>query len=121
MEQQIKQATVTTQYRDILVLHLDALTILYRELLRDYIKAKYDEDNFDKCITEMVVILDHIIPKLEGSAGANAPKLLEKLNKFIEWTENIMIPKSMESEKERMHTLFKLIIKAYDVLGLSPC
>ena len=118
MEDQIKQATVSLQYRDILILHLDSMTLLYREVLRDYAKTKLDEENFNECLTEMVIIIDHLLPKLEGS-GNSTKRLLEKFNEYNSWTENIMVPKVDMSERKKLHNLFKLILKAYDVLGLS--
>jgi len=118
VDEQLKQATASLQYRDILILHLDALTIMYRELLRDYAKSVLDEDKYNECLTEMVVIMDHLMPKLEGG-GQGTEKLLESFSEYVGWTENIMIPKTKLEERQKLHSLFKLILKAYDVLGLS--
>jgi len=118
MEDQLKQATASLQYRDILILHLDSMTLLYREVLRDYAKTKLDEENFNECLTEMVIIIDHLLPKLEGSGGT-AKELVSQFNEYFSWTENIMIPKVDIKERKKIHNLFKLILKAYDVLGLS--
>lgn len=120
MEAQFKQAIATTQYRDILILHLDALTIMYRELLRDYAKAVLDEEKYNNCLTEMIVIVDHLMPKLEGG-GVRTEKLLKSFKEYEDWTENIMIPKAIIKERKRIHTLFKLILQAFNVLGLSVC
>lgn len=116
--EQLKQAVVSTQYRDILILHLDALTIMYRDLLRDYAKSVLDEDKYNDCLTEMVVVMDHLMPKLEGG-GQGTVKLLTKFKEYSSWTENIMIPKVELEERQKLHGLFKLILKAYDVLGIS--
>lgn len=116
--EQLKQATVTNQYRDILILHLDALTIMYRDVLRDYAKSVIDEERFNECLTEMIVILDHLYPKLEGG-GERTKFLLKEFDDFISWTENVMIPKINIEEQKKLHRLYKLILKAYDVLGLS--
>ena len=118
MEQQFKQADQSNQYRDILILHLDAMTIMYRNLIRDYAKSVKDEDIHNECLSEMVVIMDHLFPKLEGG-GERTSKLLKEFEEFADWTENITIPKIHLSEDEKIHKLFKLILKAYDVLGLS--
>jgi len=115
---QLQQAAVTTQYRDILILHLDVLTVSYRDLLRHYAQGSADETMFNDCLTEMIVILDHLHPKLEGG-GQKTEALLEQFKEFASWTENIMIPKANMDQRTKMHKLFKLIVKAYDVLGLS--
>lgn len=116
--EELKQAQMTNQYRDILILHLDALTILYRNVLRDYARSALDEEQFNECLTEMIVILDHLYPKLEGG-GVKTQELLEQFNEFVDWTENIMIAKTDIKERTKLHKLYKLILKAYDILGLS--
>ena len=58
------------------------------------------------------------MPKLKGS-GSNTDELLKKLEEYVPWTENILLPKVEIEERRKVHTLFKLIIEAYDVLGLS--
>jgi len=118
MEPQLKQADMTNQYRDILILHLDALSILYRNVLRDYAKSVMDEDKYNDCLSEMIVIMDHLYPKLEGG-GDRTKDLLKQFNEFINWTENIIIPKAQIEERKKLHQVYKLILKAYDVLGLS--
>lgn len=116
--EQFKQAVVSTQYRDILILHLDALTIMYRDLLRDYAKCVLDEDKYNDCLSEMIVVMDHLMPKLEGG-GHGTEYLLKQFSEYKEWSENIMIPKAVIAERMKLHGLFKLILKAYDVLGIS--
>ena len=116
--QQIKQADVSKLYLENLILHLDALTILYRELLRDYTQVKMDEINYNKCLTEMVVVMIHLLPKLEGG-GAGTEPLYKDFAEYETWSENILIAKLDIEERKKIHKLFKLIIKAYDVLGIS--
>jgi len=117
-EDQLKQATVSTQYRDILILHLDHLSILYRDLLRAYARCSLNEDLYNNCVSEMIVVLDFIYPKLKGG-GQKTEELLKQLDTYITWTDNIMIPKLDKDERKKVHRLYKLIQEAYDVLGLS--
>ena len=118
MTEQLQLANVTTQYRDILILHLDALTIMYRDLLREYARGSANERKFNDTLSEMLVIYDHLYPKLEGG-GQKTEALLKEFREFEAWTENIIIPKSDIEERKKLHRIFKLILKAYDVLGLS--
>ena len=115
---QLKQATISTQYRDILILHLDHLSILYRDLLRAYARSSLDEELYNNCISEMIVVLDFIYPKLKGG-GTKTESLIKRLDNYITWTDNIMIPKLDKEERKKIHSLYKLIQEAYDVLGLS--
>jgi len=118
MDEQFRQATSTDQYREILILHLDHLSILYRDLLRAYAKSSSDENLYNDCISEMIIVLDFIYPKLKGSGKKTEP-LLKQIDEYITWTDNIMIPKLDKIERKKIHKLYKLIQEAYDVLGLS--
>ena len=119
MEQsQFKQAEESNEYHSMLIAHLDALSVLYFKVQCDYAKSTRSEETFNHCLAERIVITDHIIPKLEGG-GEKTRELLEEFKKFSDWTENILIPKIKNEESKRVHKLFKLIIKAYDKLGLT--
>lgn len=115
---ELKQADVKSQYLEMLILHLDELTILYRNLLIQYAKSTIDEELFDKCISETVVLIDHLLPKLEGGGDSTA-ELVEEFKEFEGWTNNILLPKGRVEERKKLHKAFKLIIKAYNVLGLT--
>lgn len=117
-EEELKQATASNQYRDILILHLDHLSILYRDLLRAYARFSLDEDLYNNCISEMIVVLDFIYPKLKGG-GKRCENILKQLDEYVQWTESIMIPKLDRNERKKIHGLYKLIQEAYDILGLS--
>lgn len=116
--QQLKQATISTQFRDIMILHLDHLSILYRDLLRAYAKSALDEEIYNNCISEIIVVLDFIYPKLKGG-GTKTESLLKELENYVAWTDNIMIPKLDKTERKKLHKLYKLVQDAYDILGLS--
>ncbi|RLF36587.1 MAG: hypothetical protein DRM99_02485, partial [Thermoplasmata archaeon] len=95
-EYEIKQARITNKYRDMLIDHLDVLTILYRDLLYRNIDSPglvLDNDLFNKCVSEMCVILDHLIPKLEGQGDRNV-KLLKELEEYRNWKRNPMMIKN---------------------------
>jgi len=116
--EELKQATSSNQYRDILILHLDHLSILYRDLLRAYARSSLDEELYNNCVSEMIVVLDFIYPKLKGG-GQKCKDVLKQLEEYIQWTDNIMIPKLDKNERKKVHRLYKLIQEAYDILGLS--
>ncbi|RLF50592.1 MAG: hypothetical protein DRN24_06260 [Thermoplasmata archaeon] len=120
-EYEIKQARITNKYRDMLIDHLDVLTILYRDLLYRNIDSPglvLDNDLFNKCVSEMCVILDHLIPKLEGQGDRNV-KLLKELEEYRNWKRNPMMIKNNFENREKLHNLFNLILRSYHVLGLS--
>lgn len=114
----VKYPEQTNVFLDMMGLHLDALTIMYRDLLRMYAKATTDEELFNECISEMVVLIDHLHVKLEGNTEKYSD-LLKEFEEFEPWTTNIIIPKQDKDEMKKLHRLFKLILKAYDMLGMS--
>lgn len=116
--QEMKRADDMDFFRDMMVLHLDALTILYRDLLKQYAKLSMDDDLFNETVSEMVVISNHLLVKLNGS-GTRCEALIAEFEAFQPWFDNILIPKADVEEMKKIHLLFRLIIKAYDMLGLS--
>jgi len=115
---EMKLAEESNIYRDILLLRMRDLSDLYSALLSKYAKFTTDEDLFNSVLSEMVVISSHLIAKLQGG-GDNAKEILHQFDEFLPWLDDISIPKRDIDETKKIHKLFRLILKAYDLLGLS--
>lgn len=118
MVETLKQADSTNLYRDMLILRLRDISDLYGALLSKYAKITIDEDVFNSFLSEMIVVSVHLIAKLEGS-GEKAKGLLEEFEEFEPWLDDISKPKIELAETKKVHKLFRLILRAYDFLGLS--
>lgn len=77
-----------------------------------------DENLFNECLAEMVIIMDHLLPKLKGG-GKQTDSLVRSFESFKEWRYNILTPKIDVNETKKIHDAFNLILEAYDRLGLS--
>ncbi len=116
--QQMKQAVPTNLYRDMLILRLRDLTDLYSGLLSNYAKIVMNDELFNTLLSELLVTTAHVYHKLLGS-GDKAKELLKKFEPFLPWLDDITIPKTDVEEQKKVHELFRLILNAYDFLGLS--
>lgn len=112
-----RQAVETADYRLSLILSLEDVSRLYSELLSHYAKVSENKELIRNCICKMVVLMNHLLPKLEGTGKHK--ELLEQFNEFRPWSDNILLPVNDTDELKKVHKLFRLILKAYDVLGLS--
>jgi hypothetical protein len=104
-------------YRDDLAGYLRELTIGYKFFLEEKAKLHYDEELFTECIAYMVVITSHLLPKLEGG-GSKTERLYNELKVYEPWIDDIMIPKL--KERSKVNDLYKIILRCYDILGLTP-
>lgn len=116
--QEMKQADESNIYRDMLILRMKDITDLYSALLSKYAKLATDEDLSNSFLSEMLVVAAHLIAKLDGS-GDKGLALLKEFDDFRPWLDDISIPKRSVDESKKMHKLFRLILKSYDLLGLS--
>ena len=103
-------------YSDDLLEMLQELTRAYQFFMEEKLKLHYDEELFTECIASMVVIMSHLLPKLEGG-GVKTERLYKEMKKFEAWIDDLMVPKL--KERERVNDLWRLILKSYDTLGLS--
>lgn len=113
---QFERSENQPQYRMDLIQYLRELTKAYQFFLEEKAKLHYDEELFTECIAYMVIIMSHLLPKLEGG-GQKTEKLYAEMEKFEPWLDDVMIPKL--KEREKVGDLYKIIIRAYDMLGLS--
>ena len=113
---ELKRSDELPQYSDELIIMLINMTRGYKYFLEEKAKLHYDEELFTECIADMLEILSHILPKMEGG-GAKTEPLYKQLKEFEPWLDDVMIPKI--KEREKVNTLYNLIIRAYHVLGLT--
>jgi len=117
MGEEMARAEGAQQYSDILLRKLGDLTDIFQSYYETKAKLRYDNNLLSELISIELVIISHLLPKLNGS-GQKAKALYEEMNKFRPWLTDIMIPQIKEPEK--VQDLYDLILKAYDLLGLSP-
>ena len=118
MATEFKKADDSNIYGDMLILRIRDISDLYSTLLTKYAKITTDEDVFNMFLSEMIVVADHLLAKLEG-IGDKAKPLLKEFEEFQPWLDNIALPKIDIEETKKVHKLFRLILRAYDLLGLS--
>lgn len=114
----LQRAEETYQYRELLIYHLDKLTLLFGDYLANEARGTRDESLFNNMLSEMLVLVAHLYPKIQGG-GKKTELLLEEFKEFVPWLEDIKKPKAFLKERMKIPALFRLIIRAYDVLGLS--
>lgn len=115
-DSEFKRADETPGYKDDLVGDFRELNKGWRFFLDEKAKLHYDEELFTECISLMVVIVAQILPKLRGG-GAKTEALYNEMKPYERWLDDIMIPKLRERDKVGL--LYKLIVRGYDLLGLT--
>jgi hypothetical protein len=117
-EQQVmKYAEQSGDYRTMLIRYLDDLTVYYEALVSKMIKGEFDEELIDGTLAKMIIILNHIYPKVEGSPKLG--NLKKELNLYRPWFTKSNLPKVNKDEAARIPRLFELLLKSYHVLGLT--
>lgn len=115
---EMKRADDAIEYRDMMINHLDLLTLQYRDFLEARANLNYAEDLFTKCIAEMIVVLSHLLPKLAGK-GDKAETVYNKLNVFRPWLDEILTVKTKKGERGKVIDLYNAILEGYNLLGLT--
>ena len=121
-ELEFRPAQVTMQYRDMLITHLDILSISYHDLIERNIDSRnliIDNELFNRCLAEMIVIIDHLMPKLQGSPNVRLKDIERRFEEFYVWRKDTLGLKANLAQRDMMHIYWRLIIEAYDALGLS--
>ena len=117
-ETELAHAEETEQYNVMLTRYLDELTVIYENLMSQVLRGRSNEEITNAFIAKGVSIITHLLPKLEGG-GIKTKSLLADFESFKPWMNDISLPKRDETEAERVPELFYLIIRAYNLLGLS--
>lgn len=117
-EEIIGRAEETEQYQAMLIRYLDELTILWENLQTKVLRGRSDEELLNACISKMVSILGHILPKLK-SIGSKGEQILIEIKPYERWLNTITLPKTSEEEADRIPDLYFIIIKAYHLIGIS--
>lgn len=114
----LQRAEETYQYRELLIYHLDKLTLLFGDYLSNEARGARDELLVNNMLAEMIVLSAHLYPKIQGG-GKQTEMLLQEFKSFLPWITDIKIPKAYPEQRKKIPELFRLIIQAYDKLGLS--
>jgi hypothetical protein len=117
-QQAVKYADDYADYRLSLIIMLDDLSRYYALLLETYAKACENKELFRQCVSKMIVLMYHVLPKLEGG-GNRFKDLLSEFKEFEPWMTNILLPVHDIEEGKKIHKLFRLILRSFDVLNLS--
>lgn len=118
MVTEFKRAAETNIYLEMLVFRIKDISDLYSALLTNYAKIATNEDIYNAFLSEMIVVTSHLLAKLEGG-GERTRTLLNEFDEFKPWLDDISLPKINLEESKKIHKLFRLILRAYDALGLS--
>lgn len=107
-------------YGDDLRKYLDKLSESIELFNDERMELRYDEELFTDCIGAEITIVAHLLPKLEGG-GTKTESLYKEMKLFEPWLDDVMIPKMKENDRVvSVMKLYKLILRAYDMLGLTP-
>lgn len=115
---EMKQADSTNLYRDIMIIRFRDASDLYASLLSKYAKIGWDEDLFNALLSELIVIMINVYQKLMGS-GDKADDIIKEFEPYLGWMDDVSIPKIDIDEQKKVHKLYRLIVRAYDLLGFS--
>lgn len=118
VQQDMKYAEETNEYYNSLIYQLELLIEDYNKLKQIEAKAGHDERILNSVLARMVTIADQLMIKLDG-CGIRGADLVAELKPFSYWSEDLLKVKSEQSEINKIPDLFRLILRAYDRLGLS--
>jgi hypothetical protein len=116
--QEMKQAEESNFFLAEMSIRRKDVSDMYGAVLGKYAKLATDEDLVNTLISEMIVVTCNLIIKLE-SGNDTAKQLLKDFDEFTPWLDDISLPKRDLAEAKKIHKLYRLILKAYDLLGLS--
>jgi hypothetical protein len=112
------KAVDTADYRLSLIISLEDLSKVRSDYMNHLGKVSEDKELTRKFVCMLVVIMEHLLPKLEGG-GEKWKTELAEFEEFKTWSDNILIPLNDTEELKKVHKLWRLILKAYDVLNIS--
>ena len=115
---ELARATETDQYASMMRRYLDDLTIIYEQMMTNLISGKSSEQAVNACIAKMLSLMNHLLPKIEGG-GDKTEELKNEFDKYKHWKKQVQTMKVDKEEMNKIPDLYSLIIRAYDVLGLT--
>jgi len=98
--------------------YLDELTIIYENMMARLISNRGAEEAFNACVAKMLSITTHLLPKIEGG-GSKTKELQEEFEKYKFWIKQVQAMKIDKEEMNKIPDLYSLIVRAYDILGLT--
>lgn len=108
----------TGSYSEMMLRYLDELNRYYELMDANLIGFKGAEDYINATISKLLSIYTQLYPKIE-SGGEKTASLMEEFKTYEFWINKIQIMKVNKDEMDRIPDLYRLILKAYDALGLT--
>jgi len=115
---ELARAGETDQYASMMRRYLDELTMIYEQMMAKLISNQGAEQAVNACIAKMLSILNHLLPKIEGG-GSETKELKAEFDKYSHWMQQVQTMKVDIEEMNKIPDLYSLIIRAYDILGLT--
>jgi len=115
---ELARASATDQYSGMMRRYLDELTIIYENMMARLISNRGSEEAFNACVAKMLSIMTHLLPKIEGG-GDKTTKMKEEFKHYKKWIQQVQTMKINKEEMDKVPELYNLIIRAYDILGLT--
>ena len=117
-EIELARANETDQYATMMRRYLDVLTMIYEQMMARLISNQGSEQAVNACIAKMLSVLNHLLPKIEGG-GTETKELKAEFDKYSHWMQQVQTMKIDRDEMNKIPELYGLIIRAFDVLGLT--
>lgn len=117
-EIELARADATEQYSTMMRRYLDELTLIYEQMMARLISGQGSEEAVNACIAKLLSLMIHLSPKIDG--GGDATKELKKeFDSYKHWMQQVQTMKVDKKEMNKIPDLYSLIVRAFDVLGLT--
>lgn len=98
--------------------YYDDLNRTYAQVMACLLSGRGDDELVNMLISQLVVITQNLLPKIEGGGG-RIKELLREFQSYESWLNAANRMKTNIKEIDRIPSLYKLVIKAYDILGIT--
>ena len=115
---ELARANETDQYASMLRRYLDDHTNIYEQMMASLISGRSSEQAVNACIAKMLSIMNHLLPKIRGG-GDKTAEISNEFKNYEHWIRQVQTMKVNIDEMNKIPELYGLIIRAYDVLGLT--
>lgn len=105
-------------FRGDMLKYYDDLNRTYAQVMSALLSGRGDDELVNMLISQLVVITQNLLPKIEGGGG-RIKELLHEFQSYESWLNSANRMKTNIKEIDRIPSLYKLIIKAYDILGIT--
>ena len=115
---ELARASETDQYASMMRRYLDDLTNIYEQMMAGLISGRSSEQAVNACIAKMLSVMNHLLPKIRGG-GDKTAEISDEFKNYEYWIRQVQTMKVNIDEMNKIPELYSLIIRAYDVLGLT--